>query len=439
MERAYKIGSVVVVGAVVLLGVSAVSLSEEKADCYLSIDLDGQYSIEGKTPLEDGYSDWEDYYHFEYDEEGRPIKVEYFKDGRLSPDRNFKVAQIIIQYTSDCGIWHFLDNYGNSVVNNRGIFSLEFKFNERGKKTEEKRYGYEGQLEKIIRYKYDENGNKIELSIYDEYENPIADNSGISIYRCKYDELGNKIEYSTYGVDGCLKEGFSGYAIMRWKYDEQGNMMEKSAYGADGKLKGDSTGCAMTRNKYDEFGNKIEESYYGVDENLWSIFIDDFPAINRWKYDENGNVIEQSFYDIYGNLMVPRMDGGISYAKACWKFDENGNELEKSYYDPDENLIVSYRYKYDKYGRMIGESIIGSDGEPSEKKYSCCGRYTGCAVTRWKYDEQGRNIETSYYGVDEQLKSCKSGYAIVRFEYDENGNKTTVFFDENEQVVKIEN
>ncbi len=122
-------------------------------------------------------------------------------------------------------------------------------------------------------WKYDNKGNPVERSCYGIDNKLKEGTNGIAITRWKYDDKGNKTEKSCYGADEKLKEGkYSEIAISRYKYDEKGTMTEESCYGADEKLKGDSyTGAAIYRFKYNDKGEQEEISYYGTDETLKKI------------------------------------------------------------------------------------------------------------------------------------------------------------------------
>jgi len=63
---------------------------------YRHIELDGSYNLVGRYPVDKKDANSVNCYRFTYDEDGRLIKVEYTKGGRLAIDPYFEVAQIIL-------------------------------------------------------------------------------------------------------------------------------------------------------------------------------------------------------------------------------------------------------------------------------------------------------------------------------------------------------
>jgi|GEM_PF-4435340 len=481
MGRAYKIGSVIVVGAVVLLGITTFSFAVEQADYYRHIMLDGTYSIVGRYPVDDELADEVNCYHFVYDDSGRVLKVEYFKGGSLAIDPYFGVAQIVFEHLPLSNSMSFFDVFGNPIENDDGVCFTEIIY-EKVNSILVSHYDNEGKLiegkDGVAKYlcTVDDGGRSEEIIFFDEYDNRIYSDFGIFEIRRKYNEYGYVSQESYHDKSGNLRnlrigsyysyfDDYSRYAIVRYKYDGQGNRIEETFYDFDGELKCLQNCVAIIRYEYGEYGNLVKESHHDTDGQL----IEDklHTAMIRWKYDDRGNVLEESYFGDDGKLKKIKSD---KYAKIMYKYDEQGNMTDKSYYgldnwsDEDYCIYSVYKWKYDVKGNMIEESRFDADGSlilKGEYKYDeqnnnvekiyynaegrlvCISRYDdignriesvhyddeyveesrGIAIYRWKYDEQGNLIEESYYGPDGQLKEFYLGYAKKCYEYDEQGNR----------------
>lgn len=284
-----------------------------QSDCYPQIFLDSRYAIQG-TSRDASVASAESCYHFVY-QEGRMVRVDYRRSGRLSPDPTSGVATIRIEHPDHVEKRTFFDASGRPTANMDGAYAVALT--------------------------------------YDDKKNPV--------------------EWKNLGADGRPKEAKdSGLAIFRWKYDEQGQPIEERHFGANEQLKADRRlGVAIIRWKYDPDGNTVEESYFGADGRPTSDRIRGVAAV-RWQYGANGRTVEESYLGADGRLSEDKNRG---VAIVRWQYDANRNTVEERYLGTDQRLkgdrrqgVAIIRWQYDRYGREIGTMMLDPNEVPVRKR-----------------------------------------------------------------------
>lgn len=418
----------------------------------------------------------EHYYIFEYDDQGRRTKVQYYKDGELSKAAHLGVAQIVSLYDEEGGeLRSFQNESGEPVPNARRVYSMRLELDEEGTPISTINYDQYGNLIKdkdgVVQYHMNtsDSGDLVGIKYLDKDGTRIVDRRGVGELTFEYDETGNEIERRFYNLISKLTEKrFLECAIIRNKYDGD-NLIEKGCYGTDESLKLSRKWgqIAIIRYEYDTEGNKIKESFFGTNEALKIPKYRDRAAIIEYKYDAMGNILEKRFYGTDGELMTLRNGEAIRQ----WLYDEVGRNVEASFYGADEELKALptgeaiRRWKYDTQGYVIEKSFHGIDGEfintardeVSLVRYNydsqgnkieeaffntennpALSKQWKVAIRRWEYDTQGNKIEMSSYGTDGQLMLDVNlgGAAIQRFEYDEDGKKIrTILLGVDEKVI----
>jgi len=108
--------------------------SQQKPNYYRNIYVDGRYQIVGSYPLSDREAAGKMCYHFIYDEQNRPVSVEYLVSGYLSGDSYFgkSVASLEITYSDGFQDCTFKDIYGNTTKDNTSVSSYRLILNDKG-------------------------------------------------------------------------------------------------------------------------------------------------------------------------------------------------------------------------------------------------------------------------------------------------------------------
>ena len=284
-----------------------------QSDCYPQIFLDSRYAIQG-TSRDASVASAESCYHFVY-QDGRMVRVDYRRSGRLSPDPTSGVATIRIEHPDHVEKRTFLDAGGRPAANLDGAYAVAIT--------------------------------------YDDKKNPV--------------------EWKNLGADDRPKEARdSGLAIFRWKYDEQEQPVEERHFGASEQLKADRRlGVAIVRWKYDPDGNTVEESYFGADGRPTSDRIRGVAAV-RWQYGSNGRTVEESYLGSDGRLSEDKNRG---VAIVRWQYDANRNTVEERYLGTDQRLkgdrrqgVAIIRWQYDRYGREVGTMMLDPNEVPVRKR-----------------------------------------------------------------------
>ncbi len=178
---------------------------------------------------------------------------------------------------------------------------IEYQFNEKGFKVEEKRFeAHNGRLDERTTYTYDVGGTLIEMRRYGQ------DSTLQTLYTFIYDEKGNQIEENIYEEGNTLSTKYVS------TFNEKGQTIELLGYNMDmdGKV------FIRYTYKYDEKGNEIEE--------ICEHDNGDSKDTHTYKYDKEGRIIEKCTYTWY-----EKMDES-SY-KETYTYDIHGNLIEETW------------------------------------------------------------------------------------------------------------
>ena len=301
-----------------------------------------------------------DHYRFNYDEKSRLQRIEYFRNGKLHKDRNFKVAIISIEYHDNIEIRYYKDEKGNPIPNNVGIYiekiihkrgSIEISYYDKNQNHMVDNRGIAGYTGKL--------DDKDLVEIYfnlDSDGNPAADKDGIYETKFKYNDDKEPIEIAHYDLEGnlAINNGLLGAAVARISYDELGNVSEWRSF--DVSLKPLNGEGAIVRGDYDDCGN-ITALYYFNKKDMLKL-------LN--KLDRDGNFVEQYYFGNDGKLQGIEEWGGCAIIQKV--YDDNGKVIEKRCYGPDSLLTTSSKWNapivqlfYDDKGNIIGQKDVHVD------------------------------------------------------------------------------
>ena len=88
--------NVLILSILLLVSFLINSCTKKPANYYKKVDIGSRHEIIGKYSVSDNMANKVSCYHFIYDKNGKLIKIEYLKGGKLQNDSYFGVAQVII-------------------------------------------------------------------------------------------------------------------------------------------------------------------------------------------------------------------------------------------------------------------------------------------------------------------------------------------------------
>jgi len=450
---------------------------EKNQTYYRQVDLDAKNHIVGKNPIDSMLAIHTRCYKFHY-LNNRVSKVEYLDRTLPAIDRRFNVSSIVFKYPDSCEYRYYYDVAGNRTKNSNGSFTTFIKrqgeklivanLDQNGQKDENKFGVY------ILEWKLDDKGRKSSgifynkerkritnaegyysiVYLYDDYDNVIEIRSinddgellnlknGIASYNYTYDEKGNMIKYQTLNNSLDLVPHDGDISTSNFQYDIYGNIICESYYKPNGLPHIDTDGTVISYYTYDKYSNLKEAKHYGLNRNL--IISDEKKGRVERDFDKYGRVVEIRNFDAYDNYLndiYGRCKIEISYLRKHFiyeqklfkadslkvpqyyktirlSYDEDDNIEMEAYYDNDNNLLPDdngacfIKYKYDTRGSTIQRSFYNENDELLPV-------VNGVAIFRYKYDNRNNKIETAYFDQNENLKETVNNIAIDRYFYDD--------------------
>lgn len=243
-----------------------------------------------------------------------------------------------------------------------------------------------------VHYYYTDDGKVDYKTIYDQ--------AGKLLYKMDYDEVLKTVTFrqnDEYGTEMNLRanttdlqnqgkqlfEDKSRISRYLLTHDDNGLLKQLRYVGLQNVPAGDAENIYGISYSYDKQGHKTEEQFLGADGQPTSNGIG--LSIKQYEYDDNNNWCAVRYLNI---------DRGPSH---------------------DGNNCALVRIESDKWGNRIGEHYYTIDGEHSIRTDM------GISGFSYKYDEEGHCVVQSCHGFDDELMTCRYGYAQILFKYDENG------------------
>lgn len=173
---------------------------------------------------------------------------------------------------------------------------------------------------------YDKKGNEIERIIYDDYGFLVGKN------RNTYDEKGNLSEsVLTDEKNRVLEKSVHEY--------EQGNLIQIVTFD------GEERAQLKQINSFDAKGYITAETY----------FVSTKPVGKTvYKYDSDYNLIEVAFFNSDGNKAIAPIGPCLSSHKLVYSYSGK-HPAQIVAYEPDGKIKKSWKYSYDKNGRLIDD------------------------------------------------------------------------------------
>lgn len=401
--------------------------------------------------------------HILVDDEGNPLKIEFFDEERIL--HNFTDAKTLRSYEyGDGRIMSLDESYFNQKEsmgkNAEGFSRVCQKFDEYGNVIELCRYGVDGKLlhadegnpvvgvpPAIIRKKYDLCQREIWIGLFDADGKPMLGEQGWAARETLWAKDYSEKTLRHYGIDGqaIIRTEKPDCAVEKCCFDQSGRIKSSVLYGLNGEKIACRYGWHETRFKYDRLGFLAEISYFDVDGKpvLGSGFggYDGYVSKMQFVNDSNGNQLEISYWGLDGKLMnISR-----GYAIVRQKFDGNNRCVEIELFDSNNRLVnpiggdnartvIEYAangrkcktlnysvngertdIEFDDRGHHVSESYYLPNGDPAADK-------NGVAKLVYKYDKNGREVKRGFMGIDGRRALSEDRIAGWNKKYDAQGN-----------------
>ncbi len=279
-----------------------------------------------------------------------------------------------------------------------------------------------------VRY---EEGNPVEVTYLDLEGRPTRTKQGVARIKGQFDSQGNILKDAYFDPAGQPTLHTDGDAGFTASYDSKGHLLHQAHFGLDGQPTWIRAGYARKDRKYNSDGLMVEESYSGVDGKP-TLHKNGYARI-QMEYDERGNITEVAYHDREGRLTVST--GG--FARLTRRYDDQGRMSEEAYFDragkrvKNKEGVARIIARHDERGNIISRHFLDHEDRPVKNK-------EGVARIVAGYDDSGNIIEQRYLGPDDKPTRHKAGNFKVRKKY-ERGNPTeTVYLDENDKPVAIQ-
>lgn len=302
--------------------------------------------IRGIFPLSESQVQGRKHYIISYDHLHRVIEVKFVLNENVVPlniNKNVvtHAPHIKIEYQGSQEIRRFYDQYGNPTLSN-GVFQEVFRLDDLGQRISLHFLDQEGERVAsdwgIYEYTWTtDNKGTVTEQRFDEEGEPAEIRPGFPFYCLKlhYDQRGFLAMMENYGkqCDG-LTENSLNAAQDKLVYNETGFMTSWNVFnGEQERARGNGPNVATGVMEHDEYGNTTREYY--LDEN--GIRISNaygwFDSIAT--YDSHGNMTSRFNQDINGNASnIER----LGYAGYRMTYDEQGRfRTSLAYFDEDDN------------------------------------------------------------------------------------------------------
>ena len=333
----------------------------------------------GIYPLSEKASGEVSHYEFEYDKQGRLVRISQEHNEQLVPAHG----------RFDSFIW-FAPEVRIAYQGNQEVHTY---FNTEG----EQMYAH-GQVWRAV-YTLNDEGERTKLEFFNQNGEPSESEWNIAQYEWRPSDDGHVFEkrFNLAGEQQPIRPWFHFHEV-KLEYDNRGMLAFMRNYGTDNKPTNNDSGAGIDRITYDLSGNFIRWQVYDKDGNPVE---GNRPMVHLGEhlYDDMGNKVGMRGYDRFGNQMA-----------FAWGAFEEKNE-------------------YNKQGIAVSQATYRMDGELESK-----------LVIDFSSDLKHR---TSIMSLDQdgKLKGDPRlrGAARVAFEYSDDGQRQVKFFDADGQEIENNN
>ncbi len=389
--------------------------------------------LKGIHPITRDQARAKNHFRFEYDGEGRLIRVTFLLGDIPRPLNDhtdnffFQTPRVDIAYEDGRETRRFFDEHGNPA-GMRGVFREV--------------------------YELDDLGYRKRLTFYNSAGERIENDWGIAEYVWTIQKNGLVIE-DHFNLAGevvpkrpnlpfmrlRLHYGPSGWLALMENYGTENRLVNNAMNAAQDKLEYEADGDMRVWNVYDENEQRVKGNSPGVARGIREFDSNGY-VVRSYYEDENGERMRSAYgwgetenqYDSYGNLVArwsgdefggPGVNEQLDYHGYRLSWDRTGrNNTEIRFYGVDKKTPAihkrmgahGFNMAYDGNGNRTSVSYFDASDNPVAR------RDYGAAVIEYSYDKKARLIETRRLGLDGALSdNNRQAWAVERVSYDDAG------------------
>lgn len=217
---------------------------------------------------------------------------------------------------------------------------------------------------------YDTENHLVRILNYNEQGNLVPNQLGIAAYEYKYDNKGKQTEQRFYDTSlNLYKPTIEGPSVIKYLYDDENNKMSVEYYNSNEQLL--SNDVAVVQTEYDKQGRLVEERYFDNNKQL----LDSRACIIRYKYDKKDRLVEERYYNKMDQLSYRLGDGSNEdYAIKQYVYNNNNRLSEKIYLDEKEEPMKTGAsrivYVYADNGKMLEKIKYNAAGKVIDKNFT---------------------------------------------------------------------
>lgn len=319
-----------------MLFASSSVFAQDKSGYYYNWNIDHtERYVKPSIPLTKLEANKISSYLVEFNKQNYMTSVSYFFEGKPSIHSNFNAFKMVREHSPNQFIEKFMDNKGQFVLNNDGVYKRVYKLNDSGFWIEKMNYDRKGQLIEVnevarVVVERDEQGAVVSEVQYNIKGGVIPDGNGFSYVHFKYNADGLTTHRENRNREGNLVNGKFGYATVYFQFDAKGSFFEEEFRDALGHL--------IVHPYFDLAKIHFRElNKYGKPSRIYYI-------------NENGYPHKERAYAVVTHR--PNMTReSITY------FDHVGDRTS------DRNGVYSSTYEYDIKGKYLGKTHYDITGK----------------------------------------------------------------------------
>jgi len=348
------------------------------------------------------------HYRFEYDAEGRPVRVSFrlgerIRDLNTTANYYFEAPRIDIDYADGRETRHYFDRHGNRIAVNGSVFEAVFSLDSRGYRQSLRFRAIDGAPTEthwgvgLYEWTIAPDGTVHEhREGLDGQPAPLRRGFPFHDIRLHYGPGGYLALMENYGDGDCLTLNELNAAQDRLEFAANGDMRAWNVLDETGaRAVGNGPGVARGQIGYDANGLQISQHHQDA---AGRPMVSDYGwGVTRSEHDRFGNVIRRGNFALDGATPLDNPRNGYSYYTYQWS--ENGlHQTGLALFHADgrpalhpRGGFAERRRDHDAYGRLIEERFFDPDGLPTDRSDS------GAHRIEHAYDARGRRVVTRLF------------------------------------------
>ncbi len=341
----------------------------------------------------------------ERDVNGNPVRTRYL-GAKGEPVANDGAYEIVRRFDGHGNTLfeQYLDAQGEPAGGKSGYATVEWRYDERDRVTEQRWLDAAGKL------------------------TAPTDENGVALRRTHYNDEDHSMAEQDFDASDQPTLGFSGAFDARLKMSRFGLPEEAACFDRHGEPALNKLGFWKMTQQFDEAGHIVDIAYFGK-RGEPVIQLQDKTHRTRATFDQAGQLASVCCLDT-ADAPAPDKSG---HAETRYRYDARGWMIAEDYFDglghPANNLsgVAGYRYEFDGRHNIVSMTSVDGAGQPMSGKegrtriesaynernqitrmrfFDAAGQPTisssGFHRVDTQYDPAGRTEERTFYGVDDR-------------------------------------